>query len=138
MYQKKKNQVQSSTKKLNRIKSEDTLPIGSLMQEIGCLKQELKLIKQGKKQENLSRVPSSEIKENIEYKQAKEIQLVDVQCISREIKLKIEIEINKLRRCILSHDEVRTAKAINEIFEVFNSQLKQIMSERNRFKLEID
>ena len=54
------------------------------------------------------------------------------------MKLKIEIEINKLRRCILSHDENRTTKTINEIFEVFNSQIKEIMNERNRLKLEID
>ena len=38
-------------KKLNRVKSEDSMPIGSLMQEIGQLKEELKSIKHGKREE---------------------------------------------------------------------------------------
>lgn len=43
--------VQSQGKKLNRVKSEDSMPIGSLMQEIGQLKEELRSIKQGKRED---------------------------------------------------------------------------------------
>jgi hypothetical protein len=35
-------------------------------------------------------------------------------------------------------DDNKTIRTINDIFEIFNIQLKEITSERNRYKLEIE
>lgn len=51
MNQKKKNIQGNPIKKLNRVKSQEMIPVGSLMQEIDYLKEQLKSMKKGKRED---------------------------------------------------------------------------------------
>lgn len=64
MNQKKKNLQAVQNKKLNRVKSEEMIPVGSLMQEIDQLKEELKVMKKAKREDPQLIAQVRENKEN--------------------------------------------------------------------------